>query len=212
MTAPSLSLPLFYRPCSPIKPNPNPFPACFPLLPPRDTELAAVFLAGICRDRFTPPESPLPTASTPSPLAPRPDPVQPPAFLRRNFSNPRAAPHQSRPRTTSPSTTYFHSFPSQIWYGNHFLTFPWCSCMPYLPMFTGPSPGTPVTRHGRRPSSSPAMFHHRSSSTFPPKQSPRSRRSCPVSPSPLETSPPVRTCRSRSAGRRRGLAGAYVRV
>jgi hypothetical protein len=46
------------------------------------------------------------------------------------------------------------------------------------------SPGTPVNRHGRRTSPSPSMFHYRPSSTFPSKQLPRSRRSCPVSPPP----------------------------
>jgi hypothetical protein len=55
---------------------------------PEFTSTAPHFLAGIHLDQATPPKSPRPTASPPSSLAPRPDPVQPPAFLRWNFSNP----------------------------------------------------------------------------------------------------------------------------
>jgi hypothetical protein len=77
--------------CVPIKPNRAPPFCCSPfLLPPRPPTPSRrhTFLAGICRDSFTPSKSPRPTASPPPPLAPRPDPVQPPALLCRNCAYP----------------------------------------------------------------------------------------------------------------------------
>jgi hypothetical protein len=97
-------------------------------------------------------------------------------------------------------------------YSGRFPIAHWCSRAPSLLMFTGPSPGVPVSRRGRRTSPSPAVFHRRPSSTFPPKPLPRSRGSRSVSPSPPESSPPVRTCLSQSAGRRRGRAGAHLQI
>jgi hypothetical protein len=171
-----------------------------------------VLLAGIRRDRSTSPKFQLPTASPPPPLAPRPDLVQLSALLHRNCSNPVPPLTGAAPRMTSPSTTHFHQFLGQIKYGNRTLISPWCSCAPWLPVFAGPSPGTPVPRHGRRPSSLPAVLRPCPSSTTPSNQLPTSRRSCQDNPSPPVTSPPVGTCRSRSAGHRRWLAGAHVQI
>jgi hypothetical protein len=56
-----------------------------------------MLLAGIRRDRSTSPKFQLPTASPPPPLAPRPDLVQLPARLRRNFFNP----ERPSPETTA---------------------------------------------------------------------------------------------------------------
>jgi hypothetical protein len=80
--SPSPSL-LLARRCYKTRPNPL-SPAALPLLPPHDTEPPPFLLAGILLNRATPPKFPRPTAFPPSPLASRPDPIQPPAFLCRN--------------------------------------------------------------------------------------------------------------------------------
>jgi hypothetical protein len=105
-------LPLFYEVMCCYKTDPNPFPSpvlvffllATPSPPPH-------FLAGIHLDRATPSKSPRPTASPPSPLTPRPDPVQLPALLRRNRPHPvppltgaaRARSHRRRPTSTASS-------------------------------------------------------------------------------------------------------------
>jgi hypothetical protein len=104
VTAPSLSpSPSLLQAVRSYKTRPNPLsPAALPLLPPRDTEPPPLLLARILLNRATPPKFPRPTTSSPSSLVPRPDPIQPPAFLRQNCSHPeppltgaaRARPHR----------------------------------------------------------------------------------------------------------------------
>jgi hypothetical protein len=80
-------LPLFYKAIRCYKAELSSSFLLFPLPPfPRPPTLSRhrTFLAGICRDPSTPSKSPRPTASPPSPLAPRPYPIQLPTFLRRN--------------------------------------------------------------------------------------------------------------------------------
>jgi hypothetical protein len=101
------ALPLlhFHRVLRPYKTEPSSSFLSFPFLfPPRPPTLSRrrTVLAGICRDPFTLSKTPRPTASPPPPLVPRPDPVQPPALLRRNRLHPeppltgaaRARPHR----------------------------------------------------------------------------------------------------------------------
>jgi hypothetical protein len=84
----ALSPPLFYQAVLSYKTRSEPLsPPDFPILSPRDAELAATLPCRNPPRLLHPAQIPLPTASLPPPLAPRPDPVQLPALLRRNFSN-----------------------------------------------------------------------------------------------------------------------------
>jgi hypothetical protein len=74
--------------------------------------------------------------------------------------------------------SFLHLISSPSRCTNRFLVTYWCSCALPLLVFTGPSPGTPESRRGRRTFLSSAMSHRRPSSTLPPNALPGSCRSC----------------------------------
>jgi hypothetical protein len=206
MTSP---LPLFPEAtrCYKTRPDPpSPQPLClffFPTTPSRRRTL----LAGIRRDLSTPPKFPRPTASPPPPLATRPDPVQPRPPLRRNCAHlepPLAGATRARPHRRQLPPLDLRLI--QV-----------LSTTPHLPLVLmrvlDPHVRRPFTGNGDVPPRPPHLSVAGHVPLLPvkhPKLSLGIHRSCQTSPSP--PAPPARTHRGRSAGRRRGLAGAFVQI
>jgi hypothetical protein len=171
------------------------------LLPPCANKVRRTFLAGICRDTFTPTKSPRPTVSSPPSLPPRPDPVQPPALLRRNRLHPEpplaGAARRSPHRRQHPSATFSANLSMEI-----------ASPSPPDTLAHVRSSRSPVFRWERRRAATVAAPPRRRQGSTPARRAPplptvsphhtgRASRSCQAGLSPLATSPPVGTCRSR---------------
>jgi hypothetical protein len=131
-----------------------------------------MLLTGIRRDCSTPPKFQLPTASSPPPLAPRPDLVQLPALLRRNCFNPEpplagdalAPPRRRQPPSTRPPAHLGTQIvPSQPTSARARLT---CPCSP-VPRRERRYPDTAAAIPRRRPCSTAAHRVHPLPSSTP---------------------------------------------